>query len=358
MRGLFIRGKGVIILNREKDYVALDLRSLRTDLPLTGDLYVKEDGRYVLYRESSLPFTSANRERLLASGVSTLWMRISADEDAPLQQHLAVLLSLPDEDMPATAKAGLLYSSVMAVTKRAIAGSLSKEILAGVDELMGVAVGYLMRSQTAFPALLCVMLHDFSVYTHSLNVAVYALGLGKFIGVTDHLSLRRLGVGAILHDVGKAKVSKEILSKRGKLSPKEWAIMRQHPEWGTEMLSGAADPEEDVLAIVAQHHERLDGSGYPRGLTGGKIQMFAMIVALVDAYDAMTCSRPYRKARTPFDALSLLKTEMHGKLDPALFPGLVHFLGDPSAPVLLESERCFQHHGDILAHGSKDQFQV
>ncbi|MCL5265464.1 MAG: HD domain-containing protein [Chloroflexi bacterium] len=347
-----------MILNGENDYVALDLRSLRTDLSLTCDLYIKEEGQYVLYREASLPFTPADRERLLESGVSNLWVRISVDEDVLLQQHLTVLLSLPDEEMPPLAKAGLLYSSVMGITRRAIAGSLSKEILADVDEMVGVTVDYLTRSQTAFPALLCVMLHDFSVYTHSLNVAVYALGLGKFLGVTDHQSLRHLGVGAILHDVGKARVPKDMLSKRGKLSPEEWAIMRQHPEWGTEILSTAADLEDDVLAIIAQHHERLDGSGYPRGLTGEKIQMFAMIVALVDAYDAMTCGRPYRKARMPFDALSLLKTEMHGKLDPALVPGLVHFLGDPFAPVLLESERCCQHHGDVLADGSQDQLQV
>lgn len=320
------------------DYVALDLRSLPTGGPLTCDVYIREDGQYVLYRQASLPFTLADCERLLASGVSNLWVRTSTDEDNPLPHHLTVPLGLPDEEVPPLAKAGLLYRTAVAVAKRALGGSLSSETLSDVDKLVGMTVGYLVRSEAAFPALLRVMVHDISVFTHALNVTVYALGLGKFIGIDDHQTLRQLGVGAILHDVGKARVPTGILNKRGALSAEDWAIIRQHPAWGIEILSTAADLPENVLAIVEQHHERLDGSGYPMGLKGKSINHLSMIVAFVDAYDALTCDRPYRKARTPFHALSLLKTEMRGKVDPILFPGFVRLLGGPYAPALLEGE--------------------
>lgn len=334
----------VIALNSEPDYVPLDLRSLPIGSPLICDLYIKERGRYVLYREASLPFTLADRERLLASGVRNLWVRASIDEDALLSDRLALALGLPDEEVPPLAKAGLLYRLAMATIKRALAGGISSQTLADVDRLVGTTVGYLVRHETAFPALLSVMAHDFSVFTHAMNVAVYALGLGKFIGITDRQALRHLGLGAILHDVGKARVPKEILSKPDGLSAEEWAVVRQHPLWGVEILSAADDLPADVLGIVAQHHERLDGSGYPEGLSGESLNLLPMIVAFVDAYDALTCDRPYRRARTPFDALSLLKIEMRGKLDPILFPRFVCLLGEPFTPSLLDSECRCQHH--------------
>jgi len=209
---------GVITLKSEPNYVPLDLRSLAIGSPLVCDLYIKARGRYVLYREASLPFTLADRERLLESGVRNLWVRASIDEDIVLSDRLAIALSLPNEQVPPLAKAGLLYRSAVATIRRALAGSLSGHALAEVDRLVGMTVGYLVRNETAFPALLNVMTHDFSVFTHAMNVAVYALGLGKFIGITDHKALRQLGLGAILHDVGKARVPKEILNKPDGLS--------------------------------------------------------------------------------------------------------------------------------------------
>lgn len=339
-------------MNSEPHYVPLDLRSLPIGSLLTCDLYIKERGGYVLYREASLPFTQADRERLLASGVSNLWVRTSIDEDVLLSDRLAIALGLPDEDLPPLAKAGLLYRSAIATIRRTLLGALSSQTLADVDRLVGSTVGYLVRHETAFSGLLNVMAHDFSVFTHAMNVAVYALGLGKFLGITDHQALRHLGLGAILHDVGKARVPKEILSKPDGLSAEEWAVVRQHPLWGVEILSTAGDLPADVLTTVAQHHERLDGSGYPGGLSGESLHLLPMIVALVDAYDALTCDRPYR-AHTPFNALSLLKTEMRGKLDPLLFPGLVCLLGQPFAPSLLHSEDCCQHRRRI--HNEKRQ---
>lgn len=311
-------------------YAPLDLRSLSTDLPLICDLYIKERGQYVLYREASLPFTLADRERLLASGVSDLWIRVSEEEGALSQQRLAGLLALPDEQVPPLAKAGLLYGSARAIAHRALA-NISSASLANLEELISATVGFMALSKTAFSALLAVMHHDFSVYTHAVNVAVYALGLGRSIGITDPRHLQHLGCGAILHDAGKARVPKEMLTKRGPLSPEEWATMRQHPNWGVQLLS-TADLSEAELAIIAQHHERLDGSGYPAGIAGEDLHPFSIIVGLVNAYDSLTSDRPYRSPRAPFNALSHLKEEMVivGKLDPAMFASLVLLLGYPS----------------------------
>lgn len=316
----------------DASYVPLHLRNLRTDLPVMCDLFIRERGQYVLYREASLPFTVADRDRLLASGVFYLWIRVPVVEDAYPQRHLVALINMPDEEVPPLAKAGLLYRSARSIVRRAIAESVSEQALTDVDHLIATTMAYMARSQNAFPALISMMLHDYSLYAHALNVAVLALGLGKFLGISDQRSLRNLGMGAILHDVGKIKMPEEILQKRVHLSPEEWSIVRRHPTWGIEVLSAAAELPEDVMAIVEQHHERLDGSGYPKGLVKEELHEFSSIVALIDAYDAMTGPRPYRSPYTPFDALSLLKNEvvMPGKLDYALFTSLVRLLGDPS----------------------------
>jgi putative nucleotidyltransferase with HDIG domain len=193
-----------------------------------------------------------------------------------------------------------------------------------------MTAGYISRSPNALPALLSLMRHHYSVYTHSINVAVYALGLGKFITAGDDRALLNLGLGAFLHDVGKARVPKELLEKPGTLTPTEWAIVREHPTWGSELLAGAEDLSEVVSTIVAQHHERLDGSGYPKGLRGADLHQFSMIVALIDSFEAMTSHRPYRPALTAYAALTILKKEMPGKLDPYLFYSLVRMLGNPA----------------------------
>lgn len=310
---------------RHLGYTALDPRSLPPDLPLICNLYIRESGRYVLYREALWPFTKADREWLLASGVDALWIHTSpADELSP--QHLITLFNLPDEQVPPVAKAGLLYGSAMAVVRQATASSVSRKTLGDVSELLSLTLSYLACSPTCFATLLSVMRNDFSVYTHAVNVAVYALALGRFIGITDEQELRTLGLGAVLHDVGKARVPSEVLNKAGPLSPEEWTVMRRHPVWGKELLSVVDDLPRVVLSMVAQHHERLDGSGYPEGIAGQNLHQFSKLVAIVDAYDAVTCHRPYRPPHTRYIALSILKKETVGELDPDLFTSFVHLL--------------------------------
>ncbi len=314
------------------DYVPFGLEGLQGGLPLFFDLYIKKGERYQLYRKesSSLLFTLEDCQRLLASGLTHLWIRIPTEEHFGIQR-LVALLAMPDEHLSPRAKAHLWHGTAKATAQRAINNAASKGMLADIRGLMEATVGYLARNSSAFPALLSATLHEYSLHTHSVNVAMYALGLGKFVGVTAQEDLRDLGLAAFLHDVGKAKVGLEVLQKPGQLTSEEWAIMRQHPDWGMEALSQVDDLPQPVRAVVAQHHERLDGSGYPRGLAGEDIDFASRVVALADAFDAMTSVRSYKSAYSAYGALSLLKNDVEaGKLDPDLFVGLVLLLGGPS----------------------------
>jgi HD-GYP domain-containing protein (c-di-GMP phosphodiesterase class II) len=127
--------------------------------------------------------------------------------------------------------------------------------------------------------------------------------------------LGEVEVAARLHDVGKIGVPDAILRKRGPLDPDEWRIVRQHPEWGSQML--ARVPELAGIAVLIRYeHERWDGKGYPDGLAGEEIPLASRIVFVCDAYHAITSTRPYRQARSSEEALQELEANAGSQFDP------------------------------------------
>ncbi|WP_198003929.1 HD-GYP domain-containing protein [Thermosinus carboxydivorans] len=147
------------------------------------------------------------------------------------------------------------------------------------------------------------------VYSHSLNVALLAIMIGERLGL-DRQAGQALGLGALLHDIGMVLVPPEVLNRPGRLRAEEWLLVRQHPRVGCDMLRPLA-MEDSVLTIIAQHHERYDGSGYPAGIRGSEISLLAGIVAIADAFDAVTSERSYRLRLEPRQAFALIKKEQH-----------------------------------------------
>lgn len=136
--------------------------------------------------------------------------------------------------------------------------------------------------------------------THSVNVCILSLAVGQGLKYKKE-QLEDLGIGAFLHDAGMAKVKKDIIEGNHKLDAAEYAQVKKHTDYGIEILNNVPGINQDILAAVGEHQERADGSGYPRGLTLGKINEYARIVGLADVYDALTHSRPYREKLEPFE---------------------------------------------------------
>ena len=157
---------------------------------------------------------------------------------------------------------------------------------------------------------------DHETTGHSFRVAHYAVTLAKAMGIRGE-TLKAIEWGSLLHDVGKMVVPDEILRKVGPLTEAEWHIMRQHPNWGFDMLAEVGFLQQPALEIVYSHHERWDGAGYPRGLAGESIPLAARIFAVVDTYDAITSDRPYRRARSHQAAMAELQRVAGHQLDPA-----------------------------------------
>lgn len=143
------------------------------------------------------------------------------------------------------------------------------------------------------------------LYGHSVNVCILSIMTGISLGY-DELRLRDLGVGALLHDIGKVQISQDILNKNGRLTTAEIDEIKKHPWLGFEILRKNPDISLISAHCAFQHHERYDGSGYPRGIKGNDIAEFAHIIGIADVYDALTADNTYRPAVPVYEALSII----------------------------------------------------
>lgn len=190
-------------------------------------------------------------------------------------------------------------------------GTLDPKPLQDISETILLDI---IEQQKNLVQLTDIRLHDTYTFAHSVNVAI----LSALLGVLQKLpkeDLLKLTLGGLLHDLGKITVPHEILTKPGHLSDNEWNLMQGHPDAGRQRLKKMF-PNDILLSTIAlQHHEHIDGSGYPNHLQGEQIHRYARIVAIADVYDALTSVRPYKRAYTPSVAHRIMTTCSPGHFD-------------------------------------------
>lgn len=151
-------------------------------------------------------------------------------------------------------------------------------------------------------------------FQHSLNVCMLSTMLGKWLGYTD-IELKRLAISGLFHDIGKLKISKDIIEKPSKLSEMEFNIVKKHTIFGYNILRETVGISQSIAFGALQHHEREDGSGYPLRLKSDKIHEFGKIIAICDIFDAMTSKRIYKDKESPFRVAELIAENRFGVLD-------------------------------------------
>lgn len=164
--------------------------------------------------------------------------------------------------------------------------------------------------------------HHSRTYRHSLLVTGIAVGFGKQLGFA-HADLRRIALGGLLHDIGKACIPLEILEKPGQLTPDEYTIMKRHANMGREIMRQRGGFSPDLVDVVGQHHEFLDGSGYPDGLMGNSLSDFVRLITVADIFSALIEERSYKERLNSVDAYDIM-IGMKGKLDPTLLGAFAH----------------------------------
>jgi HD-GYP domain-containing protein (c-di-GMP phosphodiesterase class II) len=207
---------------------------------------------------------------------------------------------------------------------RPLAGDLrAREIVASEEAFLGARVRALMVRLAA---------KDTSTEEHTRRVATLAVEVGEHLGLSAN-RLRSLAIGGLLHDMGKLSLADHILQKPGPLDDDEYAQIKLHPERGADLLSELGGFDQTVRGLVLDHHERLDGKGYPRGLTAGSLNQETRILAVCDVYDALVSSRVYRPAWPVEKALAMLRDESGTAFDPDCVDALVRVLGRNVAPL-------------------------
>jgi HD-GYP domain-containing protein (c-di-GMP phosphodiesterase class II) len=175
-----------------------------------------------------------------------------------------------------------------------------------LESAVGPMVASVLRNPAAMSCLMRIRRKGGYLYSHSLASSVWAAVLGREIGL-DRDALRAVALGAMLLDVGKTRLPEAILGKPGKLDAAELALVRRHVEYGLDLLKQAGTVDPRVVEMVAYHHERYNGSGYPAGLRGAAIPVYGRMAGIVDTYDAMITSRPYASTQSSYGALRQLR---------------------------------------------------
>ena len=286
-------------------------------------------------------------ESVLASSIKEVWIDCSKGLDVPSGEFAiteAEAEEQVDADLRAVARSRRKTTPVSADEELERAANICKQsrraVLSMFEEArMGKAVDTraakqlveeitdsVARNSGALISLARLKTVDDYTYMHSVAVCAMMIALSRQLGL-DAEQTRLAGVAGLMHDLGKAAMPLEVLNKPGKLTDAEFAIIKSHPAKGYAMLKSSTDVDPVVLDVCLHHHEKVDGSGYPEGLKGDDISLFAKMGAVCDVYDAITSNRPYKQGWDPAESLRRMAEWAKGHFDMRVFQAFVKSLG-------------------------------
>jgi putative nucleotidyltransferase with HDIG domain len=330
------------------------LKKIPAALARPGMFIQKFEGPWLahpFWRSSFLLEQPDDLRRILDSGVPELWIDTERGIDLPATRE-APRAPAPQEPVPlhedararAPAPESPPASRVEMAAELGRARKLYEDSRAGMRALFSEArlgraidprmaaslvediAASLQRNPWALISVARLKTSDEYTYMHSVAVCALMIALGRQLGLADE-EVREAGTAGLLHDLGKARIPPDILNKPGKLSEREFAVMKAHPRHGWDMLRQVRGMGEAALDVCLHHHEKMDGSGYPDGLAGEAISLVARMGAVCDVYDAVTSNRPYKKGWDPAESLRNMARWTGSHLDPRIFAAFVKSVG-------------------------------
>ncbi|QSO47953.1 HD-GYP domain-containing protein [Alicyclobacillus mengziensis] len=290
----------------------VSLRTIAPDRVLAQNI-LDERGRILLARGMKL--SAAMIDRLRKLGIGSVCIEDAMTDDLKGKEFIN----------PHTRQA--LLEATYQTLNEMISGTYSRvvrppRLRQRLQPLILEVIDQLRRLGGAGEHFGTVYLSDGELYHHSVNVALFALGVAVGMGMTESQMID-LGIGALLHDIGKLKIPESILKKPGRLTDEEFEHMKLHTSYGYQVLRETGDINATAALVALEHHERVDGTGYPRGLVGSEIHLFGRVTGLVDVYEALTANRVYRPANLPHDALEFLLGGGGTQFDPTVVHAFV-----------------------------------
>lgn len=277
---------------------------------------------------SSHPSHQEKVRRFIESGETNQEFYIQEEDLIKYYQQATKSLSamISNPQIPIKKKTEKIYDVSKGVMKEFFEHNASEKILRSSDEVMSVMEQCLSENDAGFHSIAMITNKDYYTYTHSVNVGLYCLAYGvkTKMGPND---TRDLGLGGMLHDVGKSKIDVDLINKKGKLTDEEFKIIQSHPKFGKEILEDMKCYGTNVIRMASEHHEKYKGDGYPNDIASEEISYFARICKVMDVYDALITRRSYKKAMTPFEAMMIMKKQMKDEFDPEILSKFVQYLG-------------------------------
>lgn len=295
---------------REAKVLPVPSRSILPAASGSFSLYLRHNDRLLLYCRKGEQFTPAHRDRLAEMGIHQLF--ILADEKKQyedyLQQHLGQFLA--DESLLVADRAQIWSAAAVNQARDVYQDRLSRPVaekrFARVEALVQATARFLATPE-ALKRMASFVSLGYTTYHHCLGVIVFTLSLAQSYESLDDATLVQLGLGALLHDIGKIRLPDSLFEKKADaLSEQERGLVQSHPAVGVAVLS-ALPLSQLAIQSVLFHHEQENGQGYPAGIAGGDIPLPVKLLCLCNAYESLTRPGPDGPAKTPFEALSWLK---------------------------------------------------
>ena len=319
-------------LNIKKTIVeSIPFYSIHHDTEPDFDLYCKvadesNGKKYKRLVSKGTVYCAGTKAALAKKNTEELFIKVE-DRDTYMEYMEKYLSAITkDASVPIREKSKTLYKSASKVLEKIFDKPESKENVNKVKHLVENTIDVVLADERSIRSLIEVSSYDYYTYTHSVDVAVYSVGFGHYMNFSQE-DLKKLGYAAMMHDIGKSRIPSAVINKNGKLTDEEFAMVKEHPNLGHEIMTTLGESDEDILNGVKYHHEKHDGTGYPESLKGGEIPLFAQIISISDVFSALSTKRSYKDAFSSFDALKLMKDEMTGNFEPKFLLGFIKFMG-------------------------------
>lgn len=309
----------------KKRYKAIDKRLITEGSQLDFNLFLTNEAKTAmsLFLQSDTAVDGNAKVKLREIESVYVSEEDEARYKAYVERHLQSIAK--NSDIPTEQKARLIYEKASESMDLMFKNPESLENVKNAQPIVNNFIDIILRDLCAVESLMKITAHDYYTHTHSINVSIYTLSLGSFLGI-DGKDLEVLGMAAILHDLGKSKIDYEIINKNGKLTDEEFAQMKHHPTFGHELALKLNLIDERILTAIRHHHEKIEGGGYPDNLKGDKISQFARIIGVCDVFDALSTKRSYKDPMSSFESLSLMKQQMVGHLDMNMVDAFIRML--------------------------------
>ncbi|MCP4592889.1 MAG: HD domain-containing protein [bacterium] len=326
-------GGGTAVSSSRAGYLPVCLSSVPSaalaGIPLHLRSELSNDGAgFVLHRDDRAGFTEKDRRRLLEDGIDFVYIRISDQRRFREQNEAQLEEFVADPSRTVQDKAALLHGTCNELLNELMT---DPEVVITSPRLKAIAsatAALVLDNPDAFCHMFCASRHDFYTATHMVNTGAWMVPLAYQLGYHDSRELAVICQAGMMHDIGKIHVPGEVLNKTDQLTDADWELIRAHPVSGSDYVTSFDNVDPLVATVARQHHERLDGSGYPDGLSAAHIHDVSKMCAVVDSFDAMTAFRPFKnQTMSVAQALAIIREESPEKYESRVMEAWLNLVG-------------------------------